>query len=41
MNDKSRQGISESLTISAAIVGTVCIGVGILMTYQGKMMPIA
>ncbi|MBA7493791.1 hypothetical protein ES702_04356 [subsurface metagenome] len=41
MNAKSEQGISESLTISATIVGTVCIGVGILMTYQGKMMPIA
>lgn len=41
MSAKSKQGISESLRISAAIAGAVCIGVGILTTYQGKTMSLA
>lgn len=41
MSAKSKRGVSEYLRISAAIAGAVCIGIGILMTYQGKTMPIA
>jgi len=41
MNDKPKWGISEYARMAAAIVGGVCIVAAILMTSQGKVMPIA
>ncbi|GAF77620.1 unnamed protein product, partial [marine sediment metagenome] len=41
MNAEPKWGISEYLRIVAIAVGVSCIVVGILMVYQGKVLPIA